>query len=141
MNIDLLLTEQGEAGLIFSKNTPQKIAGILFDTQNGLLSLEFVDMDFLDLNIPVDEYYNQYLDINPTLHIGSIKDGQIGQAYQVPLMFSDDPYRNEIQKAEQPANPLMAFNYFVKKCIAGQPVHRDDAGAGARRQPARWAAR
>lgn len=126
MNIDLLLTEQGEAGLIFSKNTPQKIAGILFDTQNGLLSLEFVDMDFLDLNIPVDEYYNQYLDINPTLHIGSIKDGQIGQAYQVPLMFSDDPYRNEIQKAEQPANPLMAFNYFVKKCIAGQPVHRDD---------------
>lgn len=131
MNIDLLLTEQGEAGLIFSKNTPQKIAGILFDTQNGTLSLEFVDMDYLDLNIPVDAYYHQYLDINPTLHIASVKDGQIGQAYQVPLMFADDPYRNEIQKAEQPANPLMAFNYFVKKCIAGQPVHRDDLGDDA----------
>lgn len=128
MNIDLLLTEHGEAGLISSENLSKKLVGVVFDPPTGIFTLEFVDMDYMDLNISVDAYYNQYLDINQTLHIGSVKEGHIGQAYQVPLMFSDDPYRNEIMKAEPAANPLMAFQYFVNACIAGQPVHRDDLG-------------
>lgn len=128
MNIDLLLTEQGEAGLISSENLVKKVAGIVFDPPSGIFTLEFVDMDYMDLNIGVDAYYNQYLDLNPTIHIGSVKDGEIGQAYQVPLMFSDDPYRNETQKSAPSENPLMAFRYFVNACIAGQPVHRDDLG-------------
>lgn len=128
MNIDLLLTEQGEAGLITSGNLAKKVAGVVFDPPSGIFTLEFVDMDYMDLNIGVEADYNQYLDANATLHIGSIKNGHIGQAYQVPLMFSDDPYRNEIMKAEQATNPLSAFQYFVNGCIAGQPVHRDDLG-------------
>tara|TARA_B100000780_G_C21117893_1_gene452468 strand:+ start:1045 stop:1662 length:618 start_codon:yes stop_codon:yes gene_type:complete len=126
MNIDLLFTEQGEAGLIANENFARKIAGVVFDTASGIFTLEFADMDFMDFNIPVEPEYNQYLDLNTVIHIGSVKDGHIGQAYQVPLMFSDDPYRNEIMKPEQPAHPLAAFQYFMKQCVIGQPAHRDD---------------
>ncbi|MFP4314138.1 MAG: hypothetical protein ACLFR0_07410 [Alphaproteobacteria bacterium] len=128
MNIDLLLTRQGEAGLITSENFSKKVAGIVFDPPSGTLTLEFVDMDYMDLNIGVDSVYNASLDMNQSLHIGSVKDGQIGQAYQVPLMFSDDPYRNEIMNVEPASSPLMAFQYFINACIAGQPVHREDLG-------------
>lgn len=128
MNIDLLFTDQGEAGLIANENFARKIAGIVFDTQSGIFTIEFADMDFMDLNIPVEPEYNQHLDMNTIIHVGSVKDGRIGQAYQVPLMFSDDPYRNEIMKPEQPAQPLAAFSYFMKQCVIGQPVFRDDLG-------------
>ena len=128
MNIDLLFTNQGEAGLIANENFARKIAGIVFDTQSGIFTIEFADMDFMDLNIPVEPEYNQHLDMNTIIHVGSVKDGHIGQAYQVPLMFSDDPYRNEIMKPEPPAQPLAAFAYFMKQCVVGQPVFRDDLG-------------
>ena len=129
MNIDLLFTSQGEAGLISSENLVKKVAGVVFDTSGGLLSLEFVDMDFLELNIPVEKEFNATLDMCPQIHIGAIKDGNIAQAYQVPFMFLDDPYRTEAFKnVRQPGNPLEAFNYFVKATVFGQPVHREDLG-------------
>lgn len=128
MNIDLLFTAQGEGGLIANENFARKIAGIVYDTQNGIFTLEFADMDYMELNIPVEADYNHFLDINATLHIGSVKGGNIGQAYQVPLMFSDDPYRNRMITPEIPAQPLAAFHYFMKNCTSGQPVFRDDLG-------------
>lgn len=129
MDIDLLVTPNGEAGLLSNKNLIKKAVGVLFDTDNGLMSLEFADMDHLDLNIPVEEDFFATLDANPQIHIGSVTDGRIAQAYQVPLMFLDDPYRAEaFENIEPPEKPLAAFYYFVKNCVLGQPVHRADAG-------------
>ncbi len=127
MNIDLLFTDTGEAGLICSENPVTKAAGVVFDTQTGVLTLEFSDMDFLEMNIPVDGEFFGRLDFCAQVHIGAVKDGQIAQAYQIPFMFLDDPYRGEAFKnVRQPPNPLVAFDYFVKACTAGQPVHRED---------------
>ncbi len=129
MNIDLLFTAGGEAGLISSENLVQKVAGVVFDTTSGLMTLEYVDMDFLELNIPVEAEFNATLDMSPQIHIGAVKDGNIAQAYQVPFMFLDDPYRGEAFKSVvQPAQPLEAFGYFVKSTVFGQPVHREDLG-------------
>ncbi|MEM7651014.1 MAG: hypothetical protein AAF204_02890 [Pseudomonadota bacterium] len=129
MNIDLLFTANGEAGLVSNENLVQKVAGVVFDTQSGILTLEYVDMDFLELNIPVEAEFNATLDMCPTIHIGAIKDGNIAQAYQVPFMFLDDPYRGEAFKnVNQSAQPLEAFNYFVKATVFGQPLHRQDLG-------------
>jgi hypothetical protein len=129
MNIDLLFTSKGEAGLISNENLVKKVAGVVLDTQSALLTLEFVDMDYLELNIPIDGDYLVALDRCPQVHIGAIKGGHISQAYQIPFMFLDDPYRGEaLSKLKQPANPLVAFDYFVKSCVSGQPVHRDDLG-------------
>ncbi len=129
MDIDLLITPNGQAGLLSSENLVKKTIGILFDPENGMMSLEFADMDHLDLNIPVEEEFFERLDHCPQIHIGAIKDGKISQAYQVPLMFVNDPYRAEaFQNLQPPSKPLAAFYYFVKNCVLGQPVHRDDAG-------------
>ena len=129
MNIDLLFTQTGEAGLIFSQNLVQKALGIVFDTQTGILTLEFADMDYLEFNIPVDDEFFEPLDYITQIHIGAISNEHIAQAYQVPFMFLDDPYRGEaLRNIQQANNPLEAFNYFVKSCVAGQPVHREDLG-------------
>ena len=129
MNIDLLLTETGEAGLIFNENPVKKTIGMVFDTQTGIITAEYADMDYLEYNIPVEPEYNEALDRNRQIHVGAIKDGNISQAYQVPFMFLDDPYRTDSMKdVKQVPNPLQAFEYFIKSCVAGQPVHREDLG-------------
>lgn len=127
MDIDLLFTNEGVAGLICSENLVKKAIGVLFDSATGLMNIEYADMDMLEFNIPIDQDFWQYLEFNPHLHLGAIKNGAIGQAYQVPLLFLDDPYRGEkLGKAPQHAKPLAAFNAFVTRCTVGQPVHRDD---------------
>ena len=129
MDIDLLFTGTGEAGLICNENLVQKAAGLVFDTQTGLLTLEFVDMDYMDMNIPVERDFNDTLEYCIQVHIGAIKNGHIAQAYQIPFMFLDDPYRAEAFKnVRQPENPLVAFDRFVKRCVTGQPIFRDDLG-------------
>lgn len=127
MNIDILFTQQGEAGLLSSTNLFKKAAGVVFDMATGILTIEYEDMDFIELNIPVEQEFFATLDQCAQIHIGSVKDGTIAQAYQVPFMFLDDPYRMEAFKGQVvPSNPLQAFEYFVKSCVFGQPVHRED---------------
>jgi hypothetical protein len=129
MDIDLLFTPSGEAGLICSENLVKKAVGLVLDTQNGVLTLEFNDMDYLEMNIPVESEYFQTLDYCTQIHIGAVKNEHIAQAYQIPFVFLDDPYRSEMMgRLKQPDNPLQAFNYFLKNCVSGQPVHRDDLG-------------
>jgi hypothetical protein len=99
------------------------------DIKTGILTLEYVDSDYIDLNIPVDPDFFPALDQCSRIHIGAIKNGHIAQAYQIPFMFLDDPYRGQdIAQMVQPHNPLNAFNLFVQRCVSGQPVHRDDLG-------------
>tara|TARA_B100001989_G_C24549255_1_gene473156 strand:- start:2650 stop:3267 length:618 start_codon:yes stop_codon:yes gene_type:complete len=129
MDIDLLFTPRGESGLLASENFVKKVVGVILDTDSGHLSLEFVDMDHLDLNIPVEEEFFERMDMSPHMQIGAVKEGNIAQAYQVPLMILNDPYRAKaFSNMKPPKRPLEAFNYFIKSCVLGQPVHRDDAG-------------
>ena len=129
MNIDLLFTSTGEAGLLASRNFFKKISGAVFDAESGHLTLEYSDMDFIELNIPIESEYNATLDMCPIIHLGAVHNGTIAQAYQVPFMFLDDPYRMEAFKdMTPPSNPLLAFDYFIKACVFGQPVHREDLG-------------
>lgn len=129
MNIDLLFTQDGQAGLITSDIPLKKIVGALLDLETGLLCFEHADMDQFEMNIPVEPEFYGVLDHVAMLHVGAFKNDHIAQAYQIPLMFLDDPYRGEaLAKAETPEMPLTAFGQFVRRCVAGQPVHRDDLG-------------
>jgi hypothetical protein len=129
MDIDLLLTREGEVGLICSQNLVKKAAGVVFDHASGNLTLEFVDMDYMEMNIPVEEDFHGFLENCAQIHVGAVKDGHIAQAYQVPFMLLDDPYRAEaLKNVRQPKNPLLAFENFIKRCVAGQPAHREDLG-------------
>lgn len=129
MDIDILFTTNGEAGIISDKNLVKKLAGVLFDPQSGLISMEYVDMDQIELNIPLDREYLPLLDSVNRLHFGAINKGEIAQAYQIPLLFVDDPYRSEADlQIDQYPRPLQAFEHFVRRCTKGQPVHREDLG-------------
>lgn len=129
MDIDLLFTETGEAGLICSKVPAKKAVGVLFDPQTGILTLEYADMDHLEMNIHVEEDYAHALDQVGQLHLGAVVNDEIAQAYQVPIMFLDDPYRGDaLGQVDQSPYPLQAFDFFVKRCMRGQAVNRDDLG-------------
>ncbi len=128
MDIDLLFTPEGESGLISGGNLVQKVAGVIFSLEMGTLSLEFVDMDYIDLNIPVEKDFHDALDFSHLIHIGAYSKDHIAQAYQVPFMIADDPYRVENAGAAAAGNPLLAFEAFIKRCKFGQPVHREDLG-------------
>lgn len=129
MDIDLLFTPAGEAGLISRENLVKKVSGAVLDTKSGLMTLEYTDMDYLELNIPVDAAFFKVLDSLAQIHIGAVKDGHISQAYQIPLMFADDPYRAEaLKQVMQTPHPLQVFGQFIKRCASGQPVHRADLG-------------
>jgi hypothetical protein len=132
MDIDLLFTREGEGGLICSGNFVQKAIGVLFDSKSGLTSVEFIDGEVMDFNIPVEQDFFEAMDYAGMLHIGAVKGGHISQAYQVPLMFLDDPYRGDAMMASAQsggnAYRLSAFESFIKRCITGQPVHREDLG-------------
>ncbi len=128
MNIDLLFTPQGESGLISAGNLVQKVAGVIFSIETGIMTLEYVDMDYIDLNIPVEKDFHSAFDFNHHIHIGAYAQDHIAQAYQVPFMISDDPYRSQIVPVPDTANPLLAFEAFIRRCTHGQPVHREDLG-------------
>jgi hypothetical protein len=127
MDIDLLFSDRGHAGLIANRNFIKKLAGVLLDTESGLVTLEYTDMDVLELNIPIDPDFLAPLERVQTVYIGAVIDGNIAQAYQVPLMFLDDPYALQNPPA-QARTPLRAFEHFIKSCINGQPLHREDLG-------------
>lgn len=127
MDIDLLFTKSGEAGLICSENLVKKAIGAVLDIKTGHLALEYADMDHLDFNITVDPAFFDTLDLCAQLHLGAVKSGHIAQAYQIPLMFLDDPYRGEaLKNMPAPKNPLVAFDHFIRSCVRGQPIHREN---------------
>lgn len=129
MNIDLLITPRGEIGLLSNQNLVTKAIGAIYDRDANSLSLEFETQDPIDLNIPVENEFYGYIDQSPLIQFGSVIEGNIAQAYQVPLAVLGDVERTRAFQHVQPNDrPLQTFYYFIKNCSFGQPVHREDAG-------------
>lgn len=129
MNIDLLLTEQQDAGLVSDNEFDSPVAGILFDAETRQLTMEFANLDTFDLNIPVEDEIADALLWATAVQVGVIKRGQIQDNRQVPLMLLNDPDGLPGQDMPmRPSNSVIAFEKFLKACITGQPIHRDDLG-------------
>ncbi|MBI4030445.1 MAG: hypothetical protein HY370_02110 [Proteobacteria bacterium] len=130
VNIDLLFTSEGEAGLVSDTGLDHPVAGIMYDALTGLLALEFADTDSMELNIPVEQSAGDSLLHRHDLHAGIIQKGVIADGRQVPLVLINDPFGggNTGAFAVRPRKSLAAFENFMKRCISGQPVHRADLG-------------
>jgi hypothetical protein len=130
MNIDLLLSQAGHIGLVSDRAFASPVAGVMFDTGTGLMSLEFSDADALDLNIPVEREFGERLEGMLDVYIGTIENGVITDSRRVPVVLLDDPFggSNAGHFPVRPARALNAFENFLKRCVAGQPLHRDDLG-------------
>ncbi len=127
MNIDLLLTANGEAGLVCDQSVGSPVAGVMFDSDTGFMSLEYTELDPLDLNIPVDDSYIETLYYATSIQIGTIIDGEIRENRQVPILLLNDPAANSDRaRFAKPRNSVVAFERFLKACVRGQPLHRDD---------------
>ncbi|MFN3826172.1 MAG: hypothetical protein ACK4NR_00955 [Micavibrio sp.] len=127
LNIDLLLTSKDEVGLVCDQAAGNPVAGVMFDSDTGLLTLEYTELDPLDLNIPVDDSYIETLYYTSTIQIGTIIDGEIRDSRQVPVLLANDPQANaDRARFAKPRSSVMAFEKFLKDCVKGQPIHRDD---------------
>lgn len=127
MNIDLLLTAQGEAGLVCDAAAGSPVAGVMFDSDTGQITLEYVDLDPLDLNIPVDDSYIETLYYATSIQVGTIVDGEIRESRQVPILLTNDPQANSDRaRFAKPRASTLAFEKFMKACVTGQPIHRND---------------
>lgn len=129
MNIDLLLTQQNDAGLVSDREFESPVAGIMFDAETRQLTMEFADLDTYELNIPVEDDISEALLWATAIQVGVIANGQIQDNRQVPLMLLNDPDGMPgKERPMRPSNSVTAFENFLKACIAGQPIHRDDLG-------------
>ncbi len=130
MNIDLLQSKEGQMAIVGDRTFDSPVAGVMFDLQTGLMSLEFADDEPLDMNIPVEQDFGAHFDLMLDIYVGSIENGAITDARRVPVMLMNDPFGggNTGRFAVKPGRALGAFEAFLKKCVAGQPLHRDDLG-------------
>ena len=129
MNIDLLMTEQGEPGLVCDGRFESAVMGVLFDAQTRALSIEFDDLTSFDTNIPVEETMAGHLLYAMAMQIGIIENGEIQDNRRVPLMLLNDPEGAPGRDAPvRPSRSVLAFENFLKRCVVAQPIHRDDLG-------------
>ncbi|MBU0800527.1 MAG: hypothetical protein KKA05_05925 [Alphaproteobacteria bacterium] len=130
MNIDLLLSQSGQMGLVSDRAFDSPVAGVMFDGLTGTISLEFGDAEPLDLNIPVEQEFGARLELMLDIYVGTIEEGRITESRRVPIVLLNDPFGggNTGHFAVKPGRALAAFEHFLKSCVSGQPLHRDDLG-------------
>jgi len=128
LNIDLLFTNDGEGGLVSDEAFDTPIAGIMFDLHSCSMSIEFSDMESLELNIPIEETYINALIQKPILQVGVIENGEMQTTMQVPLMYLNaPPYMSQsVGSITKSSNSVVQFDSFLKRCNRGQPLHRSD---------------
>ena len=127
MNIDLLVTDSGEAGLVSDVMFESPVAGVMYDSLTGMITIECSDMNALDMNIPVDSDLGQYLYYSMSIQVGTIERGTIQDNRQVPLVITNNPdSAGSMQGITKISNSVLAFEAFLKNCVTGQPLHRDD---------------
>lgn len=127
MNIDLLITDTGEAGIVSDMMFDSPVAGVMYDNRTGTMSIEFSDMNALDLNIPLDSDIGQYIYYSNSVQVGTIQKGVIQDNREVPLLVMGmEGQSGPINKISQISNSVLAFESFLKNCVTGQPLHRDD---------------
>lgn len=127
MQIDLLSTSGGEAGLVSNRTYDSQVSGIIFDVGEQSLTLEFgQSMDSLKLNIPVADDFVDTLKSSHYLHVCAVEKGRMTYAAQVPLMKvsvdEDDFAGHTLNRG------VMPLQTWLKDAKFAQSVHRDNLG-------------
>lgn len=129
MNIDLLITQHNEVGLLCDRPFEVSMSGAIFDAETGEMTIEFGDSgEAYHLNIPIEDNFRDTLLFAQQLQVGMLENGLIAQSLQVPLLYLNDPYGSEFGQTtlRRATHSLIGFEQFMKRCVTGQPVHRED---------------
>lgn len=131
MNIDLFLTGQSEAGVVCDAGFGAPVIGIILDAQTQELTLEFAGGDTFHLNIAIEESRREKLLFAHRMYVGFLEGGLLTDAFEVPLLYLNDPYGSEFGQAtplSKPQRSILAFEQFMKRCTFAQALHRDNLG-------------
>jgi hypothetical protein len=131
MNIDLFLTGQSEAGIVCNASFPAPVIGVILDAQTQELTLEFSNGETFHLNIPIEESRREKLLFAHRMYVGFLEGGLLIDAFEVPLLYLNDPYGSEFGQAtplSKPERSIIAFEQFMKRCTFAQGLHRDNLG-------------
>lgn len=129
MDIDLFLTPYGECGLLCSKEFEGLPAGVIFDAETLELTAEFIETSPFHFNITVEEQLRENILFTQKLYLGFLEAGMIADTIEVPLLYLNDPYGSDFgsqKKLQKPIRSMVAFEQFMKRTIAAQPIHRND---------------
>lgn len=86
MNIDLLRTKTENYALVCDGALPAKPQAAIFDSNQGVLSLEFGNQhDALVCNVAVAEEWRLSLSLKDTILLGVIEDGVLIMAEKINL--------------------------------------------------------
>lgn len=133
MNIDLFMTPHNEAGLVCDRMfAGRQVVGIILDAQTQDVTLEFADMgETFHLNIPIAEAHREKLLFSGSLFIGFLEGGLLAGAYEVPLLYLNDPYGSDFgqtSRLTQAKPAVIGFEQFMKRCTFAQALHRENLG-------------
>lgn len=131
MNIDLFHTGHNEAGLVCDGSFPAPVIGVILDAQTHELTLEFGDGNTFHLNIPIEVGHKEKMLFAHRMYVGYLVDGLLTDAFEVPLLYLNDPYGSEFGQntpLAQPKRSVVAFEQFMKRCHFAQGLHRDNLG-------------
>jgi stage V sporulation protein K len=124
MNIDLLVTKRGEAGLVCDSEPELPLVEVHYHAGSGVMVLEFEEAESLELNIPIEEENGNSLRELVEIHFGVVEKGVITAVRQAPLNLVDAVRPSGALRALPARTSPTAFEIFMRCCSAGQPVHR-----------------
>lgn len=131
MDIDLLIGERGQSGLLCGTPLKGEPVGAIFDALLREITVEFAHGEGpLTLNIPVEERFIKKLLTDHSLFLGYVQDGLYVDALEVPLVYLNDPYRSALdaRPAMKAHRNVSGFENFLHNSTFAQPIHRDDFG-------------
>lgn len=86
MNVDLVISKNGEIGLIADAEFESPVSAVIFDYSSHTLSLEHAQtFDSTEMNIPVDYALLEAVTHSRYMHVGVVKDGEVMDVKQVSL--------------------------------------------------------
>lgn len=126
MNIDLLMTRKNESGLVHDTPIGFPPTHVILDYDAGHMTLYGNGEKSLWMNIPVALDTLEKIIQTMGLHVGYLKDGLIEDIIYVPLVISTSMDINVERVIPPPRVSAMSFEIFMRECMIGQALHRDD---------------
>lgn len=125
MNIDLLVTRQGEVGLVADAKPDKPPEAVELDGRNGQMTLRLRGGGTMDLNVVVDPSYIDIMAHCPTIHFGVVQANLITDVQEATLTIWNLSSGIEA-KSMRPRGSPAAFEIFMRRAWGGQAVHRSD---------------
>lgn len=132
MNIDLFVTDHGEAGLVIDRPGHEMPSGVILDAETNFMTLEFSETEeTLHLNIPVEDEHKEKLLFSPRIQVAIMEDGLVADHRDISLLYLNDPYGSQfgdMAHIGRTQRSILRFEQFMKRCTFAQAVHREDFG-------------